>query len=291
MMRFGLLGTGHWAAETQGAALARHPGIEFVGVWGRSLTRATAVATRYGVGAYDDLDTLLAEIDAVAIALPPDVQGDLALRAARAGKHLVLDKPVALTVEAADLLVTEVDRRDLASVVFFTNRFHANVADFLAHAATRTWASARATLYASIFTPGGPYADSAWRRAHGGLWDLGPHALSLILPVLGPVDRVEALAGAGGISHVLLRHTNGTTSTLSLSLDAPTVVNEVVYYGPDGAVPLVEGRPGTSVDAFGAAIDVVVGQAGTVAPRHPCDVRFGRDVVAVLAAAQAAADR
>ncbi|MEV6522620.1 Gfo/Idh/MocA family oxidoreductase [Longispora sp. NPDC051575] len=287
-MRFGLFGTGHWAAETQGAALAAHPDVEFVGVWGRSPAKATALADRYGTRAYTDVDALLADVDAVAIALPPDVQGDLALRAARAGRHLLLDKPVALTVEAADQLVAEVDGRALASVVFFTNRFHANVAEFLAHAATRPWASARATLYASIFTPGGPYADSAWRRAHGGLWDLGPHALSLLLPVLGPVDRVEALAGAAGISHVLLRHTGGATSTLSLSLDAPTPVNEVVYYGADGAVPLVEGRPGSSADAFGTAIGELIGQAGLAAPRHACDVRFGRDVVAILADAEAA---
>lgn len=198
MIRFGLLGTGHWAAETQGAALARHPGVEFVGVWGRSPAKATTVADRYGVRAHADLDTLLSQVDAVAIALPPDIQGDLALRAARAGRHLLLDKPVALTVEAADLLVAEVDARDLASVVFFTNRFHANVADFLAHAATRPWASARATLYASIFTPGGPYADSAWRREHGGLWDLGPHALSLILPVLAPSSGSRPWPGSAG---------------------------------------------------------------------------------------------
>ncbi|MGY0235663.1 Gfo/Idh/MocA family protein [Longispora urticae] len=287
-MRFGLLGTGHWAAETQGAALAAHPDVEFVGVWGRSPDKAAALADRYGTRAYPDVDALLADVDAVAIALPPDVQGDLALRAARAGRHLLLDKPVALTVEAADLLVAEVGARALASVVFFTNRFHANVAEFLAHAATRPWASARATLYASIFTPGGPYADSAWRREHGGLWDLGPHALSLLLPVLGPVDRVEALAGAAGISHVLLRHTGGATSTLSLSLDAPTPVNEVVYYGADGAVPLVEGRPGSSADAFGTAIGELIGQVGSAAPRHACDVRFGRDVVAILADAEAA---
>src|SRR6185369_10319840 len=118
-MRFGLLGTGYWAREVHAAALASHPGVDFVGVWGRDPAKAAAL----GVRAYGDIDALLGDVDAVAIALPPDVQADLALRAARAGKHLLLDKPLALTVAAADAIVAEVDARGLASVIFFTSRF------------------------------------------------------------------------------------------------------------------------------------------------------------------------
>ena len=55
-MRFGLLGTGFWAAETQAAALAGHPGAEFVGVWGRNPAKASDLAARYGLRAYDNAD-------------------------------------------------------------------------------------------------------------------------------------------------------------------------------------------------------------------------------------------
>src|SRR3569833_1599304 len=99
-LRFGLLGTGHWAAEAHGAALARHPGVEFAGVWGRNPAKSADLAGRYGVRAYDSVNALLSDVDAVAVAVPPDVQADLALRAANAGKHLLLDKPVAFTVPA-----------------------------------------------------------------------------------------------------------------------------------------------------------------------------------------------
>ena len=47
------------------------------------------------------IDALIADVDAVAIALPPDVQAPIALRAARAGRHLLLDKPVALVTGMA----------------------------------------------------------------------------------------------------------------------------------------------------------------------------------------------
>src|SRR6185295_18080660 len=92
-LKFGLLGTGYWAAETQAAALAAHPDAEFVGVWGRDPAKAQALADRYGVRAYGGVDALIADVDAVAVALPPDVQGELAARAAEAGRHLLLDKP------------------------------------------------------------------------------------------------------------------------------------------------------------------------------------------------------
>src|SRR5437016_4964845 len=135
MLRFGLLGTGYWAAETHAAGLQGHPDAEFVGVWGRHPAKASAVADRYGVRAYPDVDALIADVDALAVALPPDVQAELALRAARAGRHLLLDKPVALTVAAADELVDALDANGLSALVFTTNRYRPEFADFLAAAA------------------------------------------------------------------------------------------------------------------------------------------------------------
>src|SRR4051794_29278500 len=123
MLRFGLLGTGYWAAQTQAAGLHGHPDAEFVGVWGRDPTKAGALAERYGVRAYGDVDALIADVDAVAVALPPAVQADLPTRAARAGRHLLLDKPVALTLEAADALVAAVEAAGVSTLVFTTNRY------------------------------------------------------------------------------------------------------------------------------------------------------------------------
>jgi predicted dehydrogenase len=289
-MRFGLLGTGYWAAETQGAALARHPDAEFAGVWGRNPAKAGVLADRYGVRAYRDLDDLLAEVDAVAVALPPDVQADLAVRAADAGRHLLLDKPVALSVDAANRVVAAVDRAGVASLVFFTNRFQPEIDAFLrSKAEAGGWGGARVAMLGSIFAPGSPYAGSAWRREHGGLWDVGPHALSLVMPVLGEVERVAAMAGPHDTAHVLVGHRGGAVSTLALSLDAPlaATAQETIFFGEAGfaAVPRPERD---AVAAFGTAISQLVADVGAGRTSHPCDVRFGRDVVAILAAAEQA---
>ncbi|HEX6501351.1 MAG TPA: Gfo/Idh/MocA family oxidoreductase [Micromonosporaceae bacterium] len=289
-LRFGLLGTGHWAVATQGAALAAHQDAEFVGVWGRDPAKAHAVATRYGVRAYPEVDALLRDVDAVAVALPPDVQAELAVRAAEAGRHLLLDKPLALSWARAHAVVDAVRRRDLASLVFFTARFQPNVAAFLADAVRAgDWHGARVTHFGSIFESGGPYAGSTWRREWGGLWDVGPHALALLLPVLGPVVEVRAVDGPRSTTHLLLCHDGGAVSTASLTVDAPaaSTANEVVFHGPAGfvTVPPGEGRP---VEAFGTAISDLIAAVADGRVEDPRDVHFGRAVVGVLEAAEQA---
>ncbi|WP_229403006.1 Gfo/Idh/MocA family protein [Micromonospora okii] len=290
MLRFGLFGTGHWAAETHAAAIGAHPGAELAGVWGRNPERAAELAGRHGVPAFTEVDALLDACDAVAVALPPDVQADIAVQAATAGRHLLLDKPLALTLADADRVVAAAQESGVASVVFFTQRFHPNVTGFLAAtAAAGGWQHARATMLASIFQPGNPYGGSQWRRDRGALWDIGPHALSLILPVLGRVTRVAATDGPSGLVNLLLTHDGGATSTMSLSLDAPAaaVTRDFVFFGENG-VETVPPGDGNALTAFGTAIDQLAEEIEAGTRDHRCDVRFGREVVAVLDAAETA---
>jgi predicted dehydrogenase len=286
-MRFGLFGTGHWAAHTHGPALAAHPEVELVGVWGRNHAKARTLGQGLSTKTFANSDDLIAAVDAVAIALPPDVQAELAIRAARAGRHLLLDKPTALDLAAADALVDAVAQAGVSSVVFFTGRFMEHVSAFLDGARGREWQEARATHRGSIFGPGSPYASSAWRRVKGGLWDAGPHALALVLPVLGPVRDVAAMTGLSATTQVLLRHESGAVSHLTLTIDAPPslVGIHAEFTGPDGVVA-VPWRDVPVTTAFSVAIDELVAAARIGRRDHPCDVAFGREVVAVLARAE-----
>ncbi|OKI68798.1 Gfo/Idh/MocA family protein [Micromonospora sp. CB01531] len=290
MVRFGLFGTGHWAAETHAAAIDAHPRADLAGVWGRDPAKVAALADRHGVPAFDDVDALLAACDAIAVALPPDIQAEIAVRAATAGRHLLLDKPLALSLAEADRVVAAAQASGVASVVFFTQRFHPNVTGFLAAtAAAGGWQHARATMFASIYQPGNPYGNSQWRRDRGALWDIGPHALSLILPVLGRVTRVAAMDGPSGLVHLLLTHDGGATSSLSLTLEAPAeaVTRDFVFFGENGTETVPPGD-GSALQAYGTAIDQLLEEVDAGTRDHRCDVRFGREVVAVLAAAERA---
>ncbi|NYF54976.1 putative dehydrogenase [Micromonospora purpureochromogenes] len=285
-----MFGTGHWAAETHAAAIDAHPRAELVGVWGRNPERAAQLADRHGVPAFGDVGALLDACDAVAVALPPDIQADLAVRAAIAGRHLLLDKPLALTLADADRVVAAAQQSGVASVVFFTQRYHPNVTGFLAStAAAGGWQHARATMFASIYQPGSPYGDSQWRIEHGALWDIGPHALSIILPVLGRATRVAAMNGPSGLVHLLLTHVGGATSAISLTLDAPreAMTRDFVFFGENGTETVPPGD-GDAITAFGTAIDQLLEEIDAGTRDHRCDVRFGREVVAILSAAEVA---
>ena len=131
-MRFGLAGTGYWARTAHAPALAAADDVEFTAVWGRNPQAAAGLAASYQAAAYDDIAGFLAAVDAVSFAVPPDVQAPLATRAAQAGKHLLLEKPIALSQEAADALVDAVGQAGVASVVFFTQRFQPDVRAWLA---------------------------------------------------------------------------------------------------------------------------------------------------------------
>ena len=81
-MRFGLVGTGPWAQMAHGPGLVAAEGVELVGIWGRLPGRAAASRRVLGIAAYDDYPALLADIDAVAFAVPPGRPG----RAGTAGR-------------------------------------------------------------------------------------------------------------------------------------------------------------------------------------------------------------
>ncbi|MGY1721856.1 Gfo/Idh/MocA family protein [Blastococcus sp. SYSU DS0533] len=282
-MRFGVLGTGHWAKAVHAAALAAHPTAELAGVWGRDPQRAEALAAEFEVPGYKDVDALLADVDAVAIALPPHVQAPLAVRAAEAGRHLLLEKPIALDVAAADRVVDAVRAAGVASVVFFTFRFQTATSTWLTQAARTRLAGGAGSWLSSL--AGTPFAASPWRQEHGALWDIGPHALSVLVPALGPVVGVQAGAGLHDTVHLVLTHESGTASTVTLSHTVAPMSSGIEFYvhGDAGRLVLLPDVE-APVEAFTVAVDELIA-AAVAGGTHPCDVGFGRDVVAVLEAA------
>ncbi|PRY51928.1 putative dehydrogenase [Geodermatophilus tzadiensis] len=285
-MRFAVLGTGHWARIVHAAAIAGHPTAELVGIWGRDAGKAAEAGAEFDVPGTDDLAALLEQVDAVTVAVPPDVQVPLAEQAAAAGRHLLLEKPIGLTVEEADRVVTATRSAGVASVVFFTFRFQAQTTTWLAQAGRTRLAGGAASWLSAL--AGSPF-DSAWRRRHGALWDIGPHALSLLVPALGPVVSVQAGAGVGDTVHLVLQHaTPGVASTVTLSHTVAPLATGVEFsvHGDAGRLVLLPDTE-SPVASLTAAVDELSAAALT-GGAHPCDVGFGREVVVVLAAAQRA---
>ncbi|SEO69463.1 Gfo/Idh/MocA family protein [Trujillonella endophytica] len=285
-MRFAVLGTGFWARAVHATALAGHPDAELVAVWGRDRRKAAEAAAEFEVVGTDDLDAVLSSVDAVSIALPPDVQAPLAERAAAAGKHLLLEKPTGLSLAVADRLAAAVREAGVASVVFFTYRFQEATSTWLTQAARTRLAGGSGTWLGAL--AGSPFASSAWRKEHGALWDVGPHALALLVPALGPVVAVQAAAGLRDTVHLVLHHPGGVASTVTVSSTVAQMSAGVEFYlhGDAGRLVLLP-QLDAAVEAFAAAVGELQAAALT-GGAHPLDVHFGRDVVAVLAAAERA---
>ena len=281
-MRFGLIGTGFWADVAHAAGLVAHADVELVGIWGRDPAKAEALAARHGAAAFAEVDDLFAAVDAVAFSVPPDVQAELAPRAAAAGCALLLEKPLALDVAAAERVVAAADVAGVATAVFFTGRFAPTTAAWVAEVEGGGWDGGSVRLLANIYDDGNPFGASPWRRERGALWDIGPHALAPLLPALGPVEHVTGVRGPGDTVHLALRHAGRSASTITLSLTAPAAASsaETLVWGRDGVARMPDADELEA--AYAAAIDAV--RTGG----HRCDARFGLDVVRVLAAAEAA---
>jgi predicted dehydrogenase len=290
--RIGLLGTGPWAERTHAPALAAHPGLELSGVWGRRPEAAASLAAAHDTTPHSGeagLDALFAESDAIAFALPPDIQAPLAARAAAAGCHLLLDKPVATTVAGAREVADAAERAGVASVVFCTLRFANATARWIDEQVTRGgWFTAHAYWLGALYSSGAnsPYADSPWRREKGGLWDVGPHALSVLIPLLGDVTKVTAVRTEPDLTHLVLAHSSGASSSAALSLSAPVAGSGsgIELRGEHGAAVLPT-EWGDPVASFEAAIDGLLESVRT-GRAHDCDVRFGLRLTEILVEAE-----
>ena len=267
------------------------PGAALQGVWGRTPEHARSVADEMNVRAFASFDEMLDNVDAVSIAVAPRVQAELALRAAAAGKSLLLEKPLAADLESAKALEAAIRRAGVPVIVFFMRRFVDEIEAAVASAAGRDWTGARIVVHSDAMSGAGPYSGSLWRQEPGAaLWDIGPHVLSILLPVLGPVVRVQAVQD-GHRTELTTVHRSGATARTSLTLHNPPgqIVRE--YRFISGAQQLVLPEPPFShQQAFAtAAADLVqMHRSGTLA--HRCDAGFGLEVSRLLAAAQRSAE-
>jgi len=294
-LRFGLVGTGYWARITHAPALAAAPDIELAAVWGRSADAAAALAGTYGAGAHSgagELGAFLDAVDGVAFAVPPDVQAPIAVAAARAGKHLMLEKPLATSVTGADEVASAVAESGVASAVFFTLMFRAEIRAWLAEVTARGgWLTGLTTWFGSSLGESSPF-NTPWRREKGALWDIAPHAVSLLWAALGPVTGVTADAGPADVSHLILHHEGGASSTVTVSQNGgEAAAGFEAYLWSDRGRSVAPRMTPDPVPALSLALTELVANIRAGRTEHPCDVRFGRDVGHVVAEAQRQIDQ
>ncbi|GAA1671088.1 Gfo/Idh/MocA family oxidoreductase [Fodinicola feengrottensis] len=233
----GLVGAGPWASETHAPMLAAGPETRLAAVWARRPEAARELAREHGCAVAGSYQELLDLCDAVAFAVPPAVQCELAITAARAGKALLLDKPIAGDLESAAALTEAVDAAGVVSQVVLSFRYQQVTRDFLAQAQTFPALGARSLFVHGLLRPG-QQAAVGWRLVDGVLLDLGPHVFDLLDAALGPIESVTAAGDPHRWVEVTCRHQSGLVSQASFSgsVGVRGGVTRLELYGGSGVL-------------------------------------------------------
>ena len=235
----GLVGAGRRAAQMHAPTLAGSPDVRFAGVWAPTPGPVRELADRHHVRPFDRFADLLDHCDAVAFAVPPPVQAELAAVAAQRGKSVFLERPMAGDLAGAEELVEAVQRSKVVSQIGLVWRYSADVRRFLSTEVGRIKPVGGAgRLISGSHRPGG--SVSAWRTERGVLRDQGVDLLDLLEAILGPIVGVQAHGDRRGWVGLMLDHQVGRFSEASMSATAtPKILRaDVEIFGPGGGAAL-----------------------------------------------------
>ena len=279
-VRVGLVGAGPWAHMVHAPVLAAGSATTLVGVWARRHDAANELAAKHGVTAFERYDDLVAACEAVAFSVPPDVQASMAITAAKAGRALLLEKPLGLDLAGAQRLADAVAEAGVITQVVLTWRYSSAGRAFLDRVRNVDALGGRGHFLTGGFR-GGPFA-TPWRVEHGPLLDLGPHVVDLLDAALGPVERVRAHGDAKRWIGLLLEHAGGAVSEVSLTgwsaVDPMSAGIEIhasdAVHTLDCAAAIEGSTFATMVGEFGHAV-----RNGT---KHPIDAAHALRIQRVL---------
>lgn len=208
MLKVGVLGAG-FMGSTHARAFAKLPDVQVVGVSSRSAEKAAALAKEVGAQPYADALTLATDpqVDVVSITLPTHLHKEYTLAALNAGKSVLLEKPMGLSVEECDTMIAAARQNNqilmLAHVLRFWPEYVALV-DFVKSGQLGQPLSATASRLSSRPTWGDWFANPAWTG--GAVLDLHIHDLDTFNWLFGAPKSVYARGrrGApGGWDHAL----------------------------------------------------------------------------------------
>jgi predicted dehydrogenase len=284
VIEVGLVGAGPWARLVHAPVLAAGPETRLAGVWARRPAAASDLAAAHGARAFERYEEMIDACEVVAFAVPPAVQAELAIVAARRGRSLLLEKPIADDLTGAERLAAAVADAGVVSQLVLSWRYAAAVRAFLAEADRVGALGGRAAFITGGHVEG--LFATPWRVARGALLDLGPHVIDLLDAALGKVVGVRAHGSSTGWSGLLLEHASGAVSEASLCGTA-SVEHDVAgaaVFGAAGSAD-VDCAAAVGPDAF-ATLRRELARAVTSGDGHPLDVHHGLHLQRVIAAAE-----
>jgi UDP-N-acetyl-2-amino-2-deoxyglucuronate dehydrogenase len=253
---FGIVGTGVIAA-THAAAIAAVPGARLVAVTDVVPERAIEFAESRGCTAEPSLDALLArdDIDVVSVCVPSGLHAEVGIQAAVAGKHLVVEKPIDVSLAAADRLIDAAEAAGVVMTVISQHRFDPGLVELrgllddgvlgrlvLGEASTKWYRS-------QGYYDSGPWRGT-WALDGGSLLNQGIHYVDLLRWTMGPVIEVSAIYATQDhkievedTALAVLRFTSGAVGTIVSSTAVfPGFAQRLEVSGTGGTVVVEDGE-------------------------------------------------
>jgi predicted dehydrogenase len=236
MIRLGVIGWGYWGPNL-GRNVDASDRCTLIGVADRSGERLAAAGRAYpGVGLEPSGVTLLQnpELDAVVIATPVHTHFELALAALKAGKHVLLEKPLTHSSEEALILIEESERRGLVLMVDHTFVFSPAVRTIQRLLSTNTLGTP--LYYDSVRVNLGLVRTDA-----NVLWDVATHDLAILDYLLdSPPVSIQATGmspatdGPEHLAYLTLSYANGFIAHVHASWISPVKIRRILLGGSQG---------------------------------------------------------
>ena len=253
---FGIVGAGVIAA-VHAEAIGMVPGARLVAVTDVVPESAKELADRYGCAAEPDLDALLArpDVDVVSICVPSGLHAEVGTQAVAAGKHLVIEKPIDVTLEAADRLIAAARAAGVVMTVISQHRFDTGLDELrrlLESGALGTLLLGDAST--KWYRTQGYYDSAAWRGTWamdgGSLMNQGVHYVDLLRWCMGPVAEVTAVCATQAhkvevedTALAIVRFASGALGTIVSSTAVyPGFSQRLEITGTEGTVVVEDGR-------------------------------------------------
>lgn len=250
-LRIAVLGYGYWGPNLVRNVIER-PELELAALCERDDARAAAFTQRvHGVPVCGDFEEVLDNptIDAVLVATPPRTHYSLARAALNAGKHVLVEKPLAKTAAEASDLIALADARDLVLMPGHTFLYSPPV--------NKVRDLIQQDMLGDVYFVTSSRMNLGKYQSDGVICDLAPHDLSILLYLLEePVAQVSASArsvfqeGIPEVAFLSLTFASGVTACVQISWLAPRKVREMVIVGSQRMVQYDDTAADESVRVF-----------------------------------------
>lgn len=253
---FGIIGCG-MIANFHAKAINDVRGAKLVACFDTFASSADRLAAATGCRTYYQLDEMLADpaVDIVTIGTPSGAHMDPAVAAARAGKHVIVEKPLEITLKRCDKIIRECEKAGVKLATIFPSRFHDSSVELKrAIEAGRFGKLTVGDAQVKWFRPQSYYDSGAWRGTWeldggGALMNQAIHSVDLLTWLMGPVVEIRSMTATLAHERIAVedtavatvRYASGALGVIEASTATyPGYLKRLEIHGSEGSAIMEE---------------------------------------------------